>query len=251
MRQLIPSSNVINDLLAENWELRWRVLENFYQTQLLLRDFARSSGEHKQARALCKEMAGRLNGASDVNLHLVLTAAWFLGGSHFLLLALEKIGVDDPEIDDPETKRFKKPLLNNHPEASFFNYFYSLLSRNKAVDVSTATAVRIFPAELSLQLLCAIPEREPRVAGLSLLKTKQPEFFFNKFILENNLALLNDKPELLDFIGPTLNYEEERAVSIRVATLLENNGPNLEYAIRAAGRLQLASCRSHLLKTAQ
>ncbi len=247
MRQLIPSSNIINDLLAENWELRWRVLENFYQTQLLLRDFAHSSEEHKQARTLCKEMAGRLNGASDVNLHLVLTAAWFLGGNHFLLLALEEIGVDDPETGDSETKRLKKPLINNHPEASFFDYFHSLLSRNKAVDAATATAIKFFPADLSLKLLCAIPEREARVAGLSLLKNNQPGLLFNDFLLANNLLLLKETPELLDFIGPNLTPETEAEVTKLVSKLLASNNL-IEYAIRAAGRLQLESCRPQLRK---
>ncbi len=248
MRQLIPSSNIINDLLAENWELRWRVLETFFQTQVLLRDFARSSGEHKQARALCKEMAGRLNGASDVNLRLVLTAAWFLGGNNFLLLALEEIGVDDPETGDLETIGFKKPLINNHPNVSFFDYFHSLLRRNKAVDAATTVAVELFPADLCLTLLCAIPEREPRLTGLTLLKTRHPKLFFNDLLLENNLLRIKEKPELLDFIGPSLNPEEETVVTNLAATLLTNNSLDVEYAIRAAGRLKLVSCRSQLHK---
>ncbi len=248
MRQLIPSPNIINDLLAENWELRWRVLEVFHQTQLMLRDFARSSPEYKQARSLCKEMAGHLNGASDINLHLVLTAAWFLGGSHFLLLALEEIGVDDPETGDPETNRLKKPLINNHPEISFFDYFHSLMSRNKAVDAATATAVKIFPPDLSLPLLCSIPEREPRLAGLTLLKARHPELSFNNLLLEKELSLLKDKPELLDFIGPSLSPEQEIIITELVTNLLTNDNFSTEYAIKAAGRLQLEKCRPQLHK---
>ena len=248
MRQLIPSSNIINDLLAENWKLRWRVLEIFHQTQLELRDFARASGEHKQARALCREMAGRLNGASDINLHLVLTAAWFLGGSHFLLLALEVIGVDDPETADLETQRLKKPLINNHPEASFFDYFHSLLRRNKAVDAATATAVRIFPPNLSLPLICTIPEREPRLSGFTLLKTRYPRTFFNDLLFDDDLSLLKEKPELLDFIGPSLSPEKENIVAELTLNLLTNNTFATEYAIRAAGRLKLENCRPQLHK---
>lgn len=248
MRQLIPSSSIINDLLAENWKLRWQVLEIFYQTQLLLRDFARSSPEYKQAQSLCKEMAGRLNGASDVNLHLVLTAAWFLGGSHFLLLALEKIGVDDPETGDLETRSLKKPLINNHPEISFFDYFDSLLRRNKAVDAAAATAVRIFPAEQCLTLLRAVPEREARLSGLSLLKSRYPKLFFNDFLLVDDLLLIKEKPELLDFVGPSLSPKQEKAISELVANLLTNNNFATEYAIKAVGRLKLERCRPQLRK---
>ena len=246
MKQLIPSSNIIDDLLAENWKLRWRVLEIFHQTQLMLRDYARSTREYQQACALCKEMAKRLNGASDVNLHLVLTAAWFLGGSHFLLLALEEIVVDDPKTRNPETSRLRKPLINNHPEVSFFDYFHALLSHNQEVDATTATAVRIFPPDLCLTLLCAIPEYELRLAGLTLLKTRYPKLFFNDIILDGDLATLKKKPELLDFIGPPLTPEKEALVADLVAGLLTNNNLAVKYAIRAVGRLKLESCRHKL-----
>ncbi|MCD6291849.1 MAG: hypothetical protein J7M09_00155, partial [Deltaproteobacteria bacterium] len=246
MRQLIPSSDIINDLLAENWELRWRVFETFFQTQVWLRDFARSSSEHKQARALCREMAGRLNGASDINLRLILTAAWFLGGNNFLLLALEEIGVDDPETGDLETIGLKKPLINNHPNVSFFDYFHSLLKRNKAVDAATTSAVELFPADLCLTLLCAIPEHEPRLTGLTLLKTRHPKQFFNDHLLKDNLLQLEEKPELLDFLSPSLNPTEKADVANLVTSLLTNNGIDIEYAIRTAGRLQLDACRPQL-----
>ncbi|MEA3347569.1 MAG: hypothetical protein U9Q39_00770 [Pseudomonadota bacterium] len=248
MRQLIPSSNIIDDLLAENWKLRWRVLEIFHQTQLMLRDYARSTREYQQACALCKEMAKRLNGASDVNLHLVLTAAWFLGGSHFLLLALEEIVVDDPKTRNPETSRLRKPLINNHPEISFFDYFHSLLSHNQEVDATTAAAIKIFPPDLCLTLLCAIPELKLRLAGLTLLKARYPKLFFNNLLIDDDLSTLKQNPELLDFIGPPLNPEKETVVTDLVANLLTNNSLAVEYAIRAVGRLKLESCRHKLHK---
>ena len=246
MRQQIPSFDIINDLLAENWELRWRVFEIFHQTQLMLRDYAHSSPKHREGQALCKDMAGRLNGACDVNLHLVLTAAWFLGGSHFLLRALEELGVDDPETANPETKRLKKPLINNRPGASFFDYFHSLLSRNIAVDAATATAVILFPPHLSLTLLCAISEREPRLVGLAQLKTRYSQTYFNDLLLDNNLQLLKEKPELIDFIGPPLSAEKETMVTEFVAGLFTNNSLAVDYAIRAVARLKLKAFRPHL-----
>ncbi|MEA1922562.1 MAG: HEAT repeat domain-containing protein, partial [Pseudomonadota bacterium] len=138
--------------------------------------------------------------------------------------------------------------INNHPNVSFFDYFHSLLKRNKAVDAATATAVELFPADLCLTLLCAIPEREPRLTGLTLLKTRHPKLFFNDLLLENDLLLIREKPELLDFLGPSLNPEEESNVANLVATLLTTNGLDVEYAIHAAGRLKLGGCRPQLHK---
>ncbi len=245
-QQLIPHSDIIDDLLAENWELRWRVFETFYRTQLILRDFSRSSREYRQARDLCREMAGRLNGASDVNLHLILTAAWLLGRNHFLLLVLEKLGVDDPETDSPETARQKKTLTTNQPEATFFDYFHSLLKRGKAVDVATRVAVRIFPAEEAFRLITAIPATEPRQAGIRLFRKYHPDKFFNQLLLADNLARLRQMPELLDFITLPLAPEESSEIENLVGELLVSSGNDLDFALRAVERLQLENCRKAL-----
>jgi len=246
MRDLIPSSAIIDDLLAENWELRWQVLKILQQTQLILKDYAHSSQEYKKALSLCREMAGRLNGASDVNLHLVLAAAWFLGGSHFLLAALETIGVDDPETHNQEIIKLKKPLSGNYSEASFFDYFHSLLSRNQAVDAATATAIRIFPPELTLQLIQSIPEPEIQRNALIQFKKQYPKTFFNDLLLQDGGIQVKEKPELLEFIGTPLADDFKSEIESLVANLLTTNSPAIEIAVQAAGRLQLQGCKPHL-----
>ena len=248
MSKLLPAAEIINDLLAENWELRWRVFEVFYRTRLFLHDFSRSSREYRQARELCREMANRLNGPSDINLHLVLTAAWFLGGSHFLLLVLEKLGVDDPETADPETLRCKKPLNANQPEADFYDYFHSLLRRGKALDAATGTAIRIFPPETGFNLLCAIPEAESRQAGIRLLRQHYPEIFFNRILLEDDPERLEKLPELVEFISPPLSDDANTRITELVASLLEAGDPRLDFALGAVSRLQLESLLPQLQK---
>ncbi|MCK5681949.1 HEAT repeat domain-containing protein [bacterium] len=247
MRELVPSPDIIDDLLAENWELRWRVLNLLQQTQVILQNYARSSREYKQAQTLCLKMAGRLNGASDINLHLILAAAWFLGGSHFLLLALEKIGVDDPEGNHSEINKLKKPLSGNHPEASFFNYFHSLLSRNQAVDAATATAIRIFPPELTLNLLLSIPEPDTRLSALTQFKKQYPDTFFNDLLLKDDFALVKKRPELLDLIGLPIEPDLKTQIDEFVTNLLTTSSPTTEAAARAAGRLQLSGCKANLI----
>ncbi len=246
MRDLIPSSAIIDDLLAENWELRWQVLKILQQTQLILQNYAHSSQEYKKALALCRKMASRLNGASDVNLHLVLAAAWFLGGSHFLLAALETIGVDDPETNNQETIKFKKPLSRNYSEASFFDYFHSLLSRNLAVDATTATASRIFPPELALQLILSIPEPEIQRNALSQFKKQYPKTFFNELLLQDGFIQIKETPELLELLGTPLDNDLKNELDSLVADLLTADSPIIEIAVQAAGLLQLQGCKPHL-----
>ncbi len=246
MRDLIPSPAIIDDLLAENWELRWQVLKILQQTQLILQNYAHSSREYKKALALCREMAGRLNGASDVNLHLVMTAAWFLGGSHFLLAALETIGVDDPETHNQEITKLKKPLSGNYSEASFFDYFHSLLSRNQAVDATTATAIKIFPPKLTLQLILSIPEPEVQRNALTQFKNQYPKTFFNDLLLQNGCSQIEEQPELLAFINGPLESELKSKIETLVASLLTTNSPAIEIAVQAAGHLQLHGCKPHL-----
>ena len=248
MRQLLPAAESINDLLAENWELRWRVYELFYRTRLILQDFSRSSPEYRQARELCRELATRLNGPSDVNLHLVLNAAWFLGGSHFLLLVLEKLGVDDPEAHDEETRRCKKPLNANHPEASFYDYFHSLLHRGKALDAAASTAIRIFPAADSFKLLVSIPEIEPRCAAIRLLRRHHPEVDFNRLLLEQEPERLQEYPELAAFIAPPLPDETKRRIAELLRPLLTTSDLRMDLALQAAGRLELEVLAAELAK---
>ncbi len=248
MRQLLPTSESINDLLAENWELRWRVFEVFYRTRLILYDFSRSSQEYRQARELCRELAGRLNGPSDVNLHLVLNAAWFLGGSHFLLLVLEKIGVDDPETGDAETLRCKKPLNANQPDASFYDYFHSLLRRGKALDATAETAIRIFPPEHGLNLVCAIPESESRCSAIRLLRHHYPGVFFNQLLLQEEPERLEKFPELVEFISPPVPAGEEERLKNLITPLLEAHDLRLDLALQATARLELRSLAKQLDK---
>jgi hypothetical protein len=241
MRPLIPTPEIIDDLLAENWELRWRVFESFYRARLLLKDFSRSSQEYKQARGLCLGMARRLNGASDVNLHLVLAAAWLLGDNHFLLLALENLGVDDPERDNPITRSVKRPLHGNHPEASFFACFKSLIERGIAIDAAGRTAVRIFPPESALELVASIPESEARNEALVRLREEHPAFYANSRLLHGEgKSRLQQQPELLTFIGPPLEEEEKKFLEPLLADWLRTAAePATSWALRALRRLEL------------
>jgi len=246
MNKFLPSAEIINDLLAENWELRWRVFEAFYRTQLFLQDFSRSSQEYRQARELCREMANRLNGPSDINLHLVLSAAWFLGGTHFVLLILEKLGVDNPVAGDEETRKQKKPLNANHPGVGLFSYFHSLITRGKALDAAPATAIRIFPPAEAFRLITEIPEDEPRREAIRIFRQYHPESFFNRQLLSTP-GHLAECPELIAFIAPPISEAEREIVTATAERLLASPDTRLVgLGLEAVGRLTLRNCRDRV-----
>ena len=82
MKKDIPTSKIINDLLTENWQLRWQALEKCSQLQLSVRDYARTSEKYQAVQRLAKQLARTLNGPNDHNLQLVMTAAYFHGGNN-------------------------------------------------------------------------------------------------------------------------------------------------------------------------
>ncbi|RLB58703.1 MAG: hypothetical protein DRG80_06975, partial [Deltaproteobacteria bacterium] len=56
----IPTLEIIDDLLIDNWELRWQVLDIFYQTRAKVRNFAKSSPYHRAIAKLCNQTINNL-----------------------------------------------------------------------------------------------------------------------------------------------------------------------------------------------
>jgi len=172
MKQNLPNPEIINDLLIENWQLRWKVLETFHRVRNRIRNHAQISAEQKDILRLGRKLAACLNGPSDRNLHLIMTAAYFLGGNHFLFLIFQHLGIDDSDDLYPAISDLKKNLCNEDHNSTFFDYFLSLLSSIESVErttaVAAAIAIRIFSPEKALHLLISIPFPEPRLAAFDL-----------------------------------------------------------------------------------
>ncbi|MCK5679486.1 HEAT repeat domain-containing protein, partial [bacterium] len=234
--------------------LRWQVLEIFHQVRSSIRNHAQISREQKEVLRLGKKLAACLNGPSDRNLHLVMTAAYFLGGNHFLFLIFKHLGIDDSDDFYPNLSKLKKALTSEESNLTFFDYFHSILSSVETVErttaIATAIAIRLFSPAKSLQLLISIPHSEPRQIAFNLFQEAYPEHFFNNYLLANQLERLQEQPELLRFITAPLNTIQTEECTALVKFLLTCGPSNITTAIQAIGHLKLDTCRPllHTLK---
>ena len=252
MKQTIPTSEIIDDLLAENWQLRWQVIEIFDQVRLKYQNHAHISKEQKEVLQLGKKLCNCLNGPNDHNLHLILTAAYFLGGNHFLFLIFKHLGIDDSDDFYPTLAKLKKSLTSEPSNVTFFDYFHSLLSSSKAVERTTAIAaaitIRLFSPAKSFLLLTTIPHAEPRLAAFELFQEAYPVHFFNDYLLAPPQELLFEQPELLRFIGPPLTAAQSTKCATLINSLLTDAIDYNSTAISAIGRLKLNQCRALIPK---
>ena len=250
MKQNLPNPEIINDLLIENWQLRWEVLETFHRVRNRIRNHAQISDEQKDILRLGRKLAACLNGPSDRNLHLTMTAAYFLGGNHFLFLILQHLGIDDSDDFYPAISNLRKNLCNEDHNSSFFDYFLSLLSSRESVErttaVAAAVAIRIFSPEKALQLLISIPLPEPRMAAFDLFVETHPNRSFNDLLFLEQAEIMQTEPELLRFITPPLTPDQTQKCITLVNRQLSCESNNKTTAIRAIGRLKLDRCRPML-----
>ncbi len=252
MKILIPGPEIISDLLTENWELRWQVLELFYRIQLSLRHHTPASKEHRQFSQLEKKLHATLNGPHDRNLELIMTAAYFLGGNSSIFRLFNHFEIDDSREFYPELKSIKRKIIHGEGGCSFFDYFHSLTGAAHGVERTTAIAatlaIRLFSPEKALRLIIGIVDPELRSTSLRLLHETWPEQRLNDLIFADNFALLKQVPELIVFIRPPLSSEEAEQCNIRTLELLTRK-VTLEPSIAAAiGRLKLTKCRDRLNK---
>ncbi len=246
MKQNLHNPEIINNLLTENWQLRWQALEIFHRIRISIRNHAQSSREHREFLRLGKKLAAHLNEPSDRNLHLIMTAAYFLGGNRFIFLIFPHLGIDDSDDFYPALSKLKKALINEEPDLSFFDYFHALFSSSKAIErttaIAAALAIRVFSAEKTLQLLIDIPHPESRSAAFDLFQETYPESFFNDYLFVDGLEILTKQPELLRFIAPPLTADQAQGCTIAANFLLADSPNNRTTAIRAIGRLKLDQC---------
>jgi len=243
MKRDLLYPEIISDLLAENWKLRWQVFAIFSQVQLSLRNHARTSQESQAVRSLGQQLARTLNGANDHNLHLIMTAAFFLGGNAFIFQIFHHLGLDDSDEFYPELSKIKQKLGNESGKLSFFDYFMILLRAQPAVESTTAVAatlaINLFSAEKALLLILAIPYPQQRSLQLKLLRQAQPQHNFNEFIFTDNFTRLEKYPELIHLIMPPLNCDQTSICDTIISTKLSRANRLTPAITETIGRLEL------------
>ncbi|MCD6292010.1 MAG: HEAT repeat domain-containing protein [Deltaproteobacteria bacterium] len=249
MKQTPPNKEIINDLLTENWQLRWQVLEIFHRVYVNYHNHAIGSHAQKEVLRLGQNLAATLNGASDHNLHLIMTAAYFLGGSNFIFLIFQHLGIDDSKDFYPAASNLKINLNNKKDDSTFYDYFHSLLSSSRTIErttiIAAAIAIRIFSPLKSLSLLISIPHSEPQTTAFELFAEAYPNQFFNDYLLLERKNILHEIPALLQFIGPPVSPEQTQ-ICITSVSYLFANSIDRSIALKAIGRLKLDSCSRRL-----
>ncbi|NPA25960.1 MAG: HEAT repeat domain-containing protein [Deltaproteobacteria bacterium] len=243
MKQSLPTPEILPDLVTNNWQLRWQVLEIFNRVRVAIRDHAQGSRPQRDRLDLGRRLAALLHSPEDQNLHLIVAAAHFLGGTSFLFLIFQHLGIDDRDEFYPELSKLKKEL--NHPDSryNFLHYFKILLSSEQAVESTTAIAaalaVRLFQPEQVLPLLISIPYPAARTEALHLLNQAHPRFSANHYLFQNEPSLRRH-PELIRFITPPLSPEQVTICLELIGDLINEKSPgHVTVALEALGRLQL------------
>ena len=250
MKRDLPSIEIINDLLTENWALRWQALEIFSQVQLSVRNHARTSKEYQGVHRLGQQLARTLNGANDRNLHLVITAAYFLGGNNFIFHIFHHLGLDDSDEFYPEISKIKRELGSESGQLSFYDYFMALLRAQAAVESTTAIAatltINLFSAAIALQMILTIPNPEQRSLNLELLRRAHPQHHFNNLIFTDNFSRLKKHPELIHLIEPPLNRDQTCICNTVISAQLSQTNTMTPIMAATIGRLQLQECLPRL-----
>ena len=246
MKTVIAAPEIIDDLLTENWELRWQVLEIFYRVQSGVRNHARTSKERQEVSRLGKKLSSTLNGPNDRNLQLIMTAAYFLGNNDFIFKIFSHLGIDDDDDFYPGLSKIKRELSKIGGKLDFFDYFLALISSQTGVErttaIATTLAINLFSPAKALELIIATPNPEVRSSSLDLLQEAYPEYCFNEFIFANKFTHLNKFPELIRLIAPPLNHQQFCKCNAIISSLIPQM-TQLEPSIAAAiGRLQLNEC---------
>jgi hypothetical protein len=251
MKPALPSAEILNDLIIDNWQLRWQVIEIFSRLNQQLKNHAHGSREQAGREKLGRRLATLLNGPQDQNLHLILTAAYFLGGGRFIFMVFRELGIDDSPEFYPGLAEIRKALSEpDRSPASFIDYFRLLFSSPRPIESTTAIAaelaIQIFSPETALPLLLELSPSGLRRKFLEQLAAKHPHHDFNDQIFSSP-ETLGRHPELLVLARLPLAPEACSHSVAAAEKLLQDPDPGpRETALRAIARLGLRPCRTRL-----
>ena len=241
----IPTTEIIDDLLIDNWELRWQVLDIFYQTHDKVRNFAKSSPYHRSIVKLCEHVISLLQGENDVNLHLILLAVYLLDGLEGTLRVFKKIEIANPPTDPEKFQLLEKKVLRKEPNYSFFNYFLFLFQENLSRDSTLNLSLKLFEAEELLKLFSHISNPQQQALSFKLLRQEFPQTNFNGMLISNDLQMIKENPELITCLKPPLEPDIFKQVeTLALSHLAERQ--HLESMLEACGRLKIQAAVPHI-----
>ena len=236
----IPTPEIIDDLLIDNWELRWQVLDIFYQTRAKVRNFAKSSPHHRAIAKLCNQTINTLQSENDLNLHLIILAVYLLGGMENIFQLLDKLDIANIPKDTTPLLSLQKKILRGNRTHTFSDYFLFLFEEGLYWDSTVVLSLKLFEAEELLELFCSIDSRENQTLAFKQLQQEFPQAEFNRALTADDLQLIKKNPQLLVFLQLPL----EPAVLKQVESMALANLKNHEYletALEACAKLNLSA----------
>jgi len=235
----IPTPEIIDDLLIDNWGLRWQVLDIFYQTRAKVRNFAKYSPYHRAIAKLCNQTINTLQSENDLNLHLIILAVYLLGGMENIFQLLDKLDIANIPKDSAPLLSLKEKILRGNQTHTFFDYFLFLFEEGLYWDSTVILSLKLFEPDELLEFFCSIDSQENQTLAFKQLHQEFPQVEFNKALTANNLQLIKKNSQLLIFLQLPL----EPAVLKQVESMALANLKNHEYletTLEACAKLKLS-----------
>jgi hypothetical protein len=236
----IPTPEIIDDLLIDNWELRWQVLDIFYQVRTKIKNFTKPSPYHRSLAKLCNQTINTLQSENDLNLHLIILAVYLLDGLEGIFQLLDKLDIANIPKDTALLLPIREKILSENYDHTFFDYFLSLFKEGVYWDSTVVLSLKIFEAEELLELFCSSNSKESQTLAFKQLQQEFPLSDFNKALTANNLQLINKKPQSLTFLQLPLEPAVFKQVESMALTNL-NNHEYLETTLEACAKLKLSA----------
>lgn len=236
----IPTSEIIDDLLIDNWELRWQVLDIFYQTRVKVRNFGKSSPYHRSIAKLCKQIINTLQSENDLNLHLIILAVYLLGGMENIFQLLDKLDIANKPKDTAPLLSLKEKIIRGNQSHTFFDYFLLLFEEGLYWGSTVVLSLKLFEPDELLELFCSIKSPENQTLAFKQLQQEFPQVEFNKALTADNLQLIKKNPQLLVFLQPTLEPAVLKQVESMVLANLKNH-EHLEITLETCAKLKLSA----------
>ncbi len=234
----IPTVEIIDDLLIDNWELRWQVLNIFYQTRK----------RHPSPAAISKlssQVVNVLQGENDVNLNLITLALYLLEGRPGIFRLLRKLYLIDNQPETTELATLKKLVASGDQQHTFFHFFLYLLRQEQFPDSAVTLCRRWFNPEELLQLYSAIADPARQLTAFSDLSRQHPEADFNDILLADDLQRLRDNHHLVIFLRPPLPAATAGEIEKMILQMLEERR-HLPAALAACRRLKIKAAAALL-----
>ncbi|MBW1646325.1 MAG: hypothetical protein JRJ56_08405, partial [Deltaproteobacteria bacterium] len=235
---IIPTTEIIDDLLIDNWELRWQVLDIFYKTR-------KRHPTQAAVGKLSNQVVNALQGENDVNLNLITLALFLLDGRPGIFKLLRKLYIIDNQPETEELATLKKLVASGDQRHTFFHFFHHLFQQDQFPDSAITLCRRWFrPGEL-LRLYNAIREPEKQLTAFTDLRQQYPDADFNETLLADDLQLLRDNPRLVMLLRPPLPAAAAATVEKMVIELLRDR-QHLPAATAACRHLKIKTAAAAL-----